>query len=317
MMIANLYRQAKATLGVDDFVKFVKTDWHSSYPFILIYLSIAIGINYYLDFEDSYLDTYSNQAVGTLYYFLFNLSLYIIPLCFMLKIDVVSKAVRNYEFWGYILFALFMFALFQSINLASLFFEEQYSSSYFSRKLGYRLNTLGKYLILFLVLGVAVGRLRHSGFGFFNFKIQYKTYLGFLLIMLPLLVFASTQDDFLKVYPKLKQFGVSSEEYLSQLLIYEPVYLLNFVMLEWFFRGFMVLFFKKYLNTKAIILVAVIYCAFHFGKPALECISSFFGGYLLGYIVYKTKSIWGGVIVHMGIAFLMDLFAYLSKTFFT
>jgi len=84
-------------------------------------------------------------------------------------------------------------------------------------------------------------------------------------------------------------------------------------MLEWFFRGFMVLFFKKYLNTKAIILIAMVYCSFHFGKPLLECVSSFFGGYLLGYIVYKTKSIWGGVIVHMGIAFLMDLFAFISK----
>jgi len=37
---------------------------------------------------------------------------------------------------------------------------------------------------------------------------------------------------------------------------------------------------------------------------------------IFGYVVYKTKSIWGGVFVHMGIAFMMDLFAFISKIMF-
>ncbi len=313
-MVKHTWSNIKETLGVKELVKFIKEDWQQAYIFIFIYLSIAIGINYYFDLEDAYLDAYKNQVLGVVYFFLLNFSMYVIPMLFLLKVKVISDAVKTIEFWIYILFSLFMLSLFQSTNLASLLFEDFYQENYFSQKMGYRLNALAKYAVVFLVLGVFVGRLRHFGFGCLNFKIKYKTYFGFLLVMLPLLVFASTQEEFLRVYPKLKQIGVSLEEYASQLLVYEPLYLLNFVMLEWFFRGFMVLFFKKYLNTKAIILVALIYCSFHFGKPALECISSFFGGYLLGYIVYKTKSIWGGVIVHMGIAFLMDLFAFLAKT---
>jgi membrane protease YdiL (CAAX protease family) len=58
-----------------------------------------------------------------------------------------------------------------------------------------------------------------------------------------------------------------------------------------------------------------LYVALHFGKPAGETIGSFFGGYILGVLAYKSKNIWGGIIAHMGIAWLMELFAYLQKTY--
>jgi len=50
----------------------------------------------------------------------------------------------------------------------------------------------------------------------------------------------------------------------------------------------------------------------HFGKPIGEAISSIFGGYVLGVIALNTKSIVGGSIVHIGVAWLMELFAYLQ-----
>jgi hypothetical protein len=55
-----------------------------------------------------------------------------------------------------------------------------------------------------------------------------------------------------------------------------------------------------------------VYCFLHFGKPMGEAISSIFGGYILGVIAYNTKSISGGIIVHMGVAWMMDFFAYLQ-----
>ena len=54
------------------------------------------------------------------------------------------------------------------------------------------------------------------------------------------------------------------------------------------------------------------YCTIHFGKPLGECISSFFGGLLLGIITFHTSAIWGGLIVHLGIAWLMELGGYLA-----
>jgi len=43
-----------------------------------------------------------------------------------------------------------------------------------------------------------------------------------------------------------------------------------------------------------------------------EAISSFAGGLLLGIISYHTKSIWGGFIIHLGIAGLMELAGFIS-----
>ncbi len=302
-------------MGLQDFIDFVKKDWTTSYYYIFIYLSFAISINYYFDLEDSHLDLYKNSLKGTLLFWLLNCSIYLVPLLILAKDDAIKKALRTLEFWGVILLTLLCLSLYQNLNLAILFNEDWYNANYFNYKIGSRISSLSKYFMLFIFLGLLVGRGKENLFGFLNFKINYRTYAGFLLLMLPLILFASTQQDFLDTYPKLKQVNVSLNVYLNQLLRFEPLYLLDFVMLEWFFRGFMVLFFARYLNQKSVILVALVYCSFHFGKPFLECVSSFFGGYLLGYVVYKTKSVWGGVIVHMGIAFMMDLFALLSKAY--
>ena len=48
----------------------------------------------------------------------------------------------------------------------------------------------------------------------------------------------------------------------------------------------------------------------HFGKPLGECISSVFGGYILGVIALYSRNIWGGVVLHMGVAALMELAAF-------
>lgn len=305
----------KTILGFDEFVDFVKKDWQKTYVLIFLFLVLAISINYHYDLEDSYLDLHENTLQGVLLFFVLNLSMYGIPLLLMLKNEYVSSAVKNIYFWVYLLLSLLYLSAYQSLNISNLFFADWYYEDYFNRKIGARINSLTKYIFCFLFLGVLIGKGRLKCFGFLDFKIKYKTYFGFLLVMLPLIIFASTQQEFLETYPKLKQVNVSFNAYLKQLAFFEPLYLADFIMLEWFFRGFMVLFFARYINKKAIILVAMVYCSFHFGKPLLECIGSFFGGYLLGYVVFKTKSIWGGVIVHMGIAFMMDLFAFISKAF--
>lgn len=313
MALTQFFRKINIHLGIEEFTDFVKQDWTKSYFFIFIYLCLAISINYYFDLEDAYLDSYKNTLKGTLLFFGLNLCMYVIPLLILAKYKAIANGIKSYKYWSLLLLSLLCLSLFQSINLASLYFEDWYNASYFNYKIGSRLSSFSKYFILFVFLGLFIGKGKQKLFGLLNVNINYKTYIGFLLVISPFILITSTQQDFLDAYPKLKQVNVSFNGYLNQLLLYEPLYLLDFVLLEWFFRGFMVLFFIKYIDQKAIVLVASIYCSFHFGKPLLECISSFFGGYLLGYVVYKTKSIWGGVIVHMGIAFMMDLFAFLAK----
>jgi hypothetical protein len=60
--------------------------------------------------------------------------------------------------------------------------------------------------------------------------------------------------------------------------------------------------------------MAAFYCTIHFGKPLGECISSYFGGMVLGVLAYRTRSILGGLIVHLGLAWMMELGGWLGHT---
>lgn len=143
-----------------------------------------------------------------------------------------------------------------------------------------------------------------------------KPYLIMLLIMIPLIALASTQKDFLQMYPKAKfisQLDLPSKKWYY--IFYEICYGFDFVSIEFFFRGFLILSLLKICGPHCIIPVACFYCTIHFGKPMGEAISSFWGGLLLGIISYNTQSIWGGLIVHLGIAWLMETGSWLGSLF--
>jgi membrane protease YdiL (CAAX protease family) len=64
----------------------------------------------------------------------------------------------------------------------------------------------------------------------------------------------------------------------------------------------------------AILTMAAMYVFIHFGKPVGETISSFFGGMILGIIAYETNSIFGGIIVHCGIAYMMEIGGFMGNS---
>lgn len=146
--------------------------------------------------------------------------------------------------------------------------------------------------------------------------VSWKPYILMLLIMLPLVAAASTQPDFLEVYPKLKSIeNVYTEPGIHwwHKLLFELSYGSDFITIELFFRGFLILAFIKWAGKDAILPMACFYCTIHFGKPLGECISSYFGGMILGIIVYHTRSIIGGLIVHVGIAWMMEIGGYIGN----
>lgn len=146
--------------------------------------------------------------------------------------------------------------------------------------------------------------------------IDWKPYLLMLLIMLPLVALASTQPDFQAVYPKLRSVaGIFNDNRVTwwHKLLFELSYGSDFITIELFFRGFLVLAFIKWAGKDAILPMACFYCTIHFGKPLGECISSYFGGMLLGIVVYNTRSIVGGLLVHLGIAWMMEIGGYMGN----
>lgn len=158
---------------------------------------------------------------------------------------------------------------------------------------------------------------QESFFGLTVRNFEWKPYLLMLLIMVPLVAAASTQPDFLSMYPKLREvdsvlYSVKNKWFYH--LLYELSYGSDFITVELFFRGFLILAFIKVAGKDAILPMACFYCTIHFGKPLGECISSYFGGIVLGVVVYNTRSIVGGLIVHLGIAWLMEAGGYIGST---
>lgn len=144
--------------------------------------------------------------------------------------------------------------------------------------------------------------------------VDWKAYFILLAFMVPLIVAASTQADFIRYYPKVAR--LFSDDFPPQtwsVLLYEFFYGLDFVYIEFFFRGFLVIAFARFLGPASIPFAALMYCTIHFGKPLGETISSWFGGMLLGILVLETRSIAGGIVVHMGIAWLMELGGWLGR----
>lgn len=145
-----------------------------------------------------------------------------------------------------------------------------------------------------------------------------RPYVIMLLCMLPLIAVASMQKDFLQVYPKAK---ILQNTLLSvwqgrwRYFFFECCYGFDFVSIEFFFRGFLILSLMHICGMHCIIPVACFYCSIHFGKPMAEAISSFFGGTLLGIVAYHTGSIWGGLIVHLGIAWMMEAGGWAAALF--
>ncbi len=142
-----------------------------------------------------------------------------------------------------------------------------------------------------------------------------KPYLLMLLIMVPVIFIAGTQPDFLEMYPKAKVLNTSIAGPLQQkwrYVVFELCYGFDFVSIEFFFRGFLILALLRICGMHCIIPVACFYCTIHLGKPMAEAISSFFGGALLGIVAFNTGSIWGGLIVHLGIAWMMEAAGWLG-----
>ena len=143
-----------------------------------------------------------------------------------------------------------------------------------------------------------------------NRNFNSRPYLLLLLCAIPLIVLGAATNDFQQAYPKVKNiafiFPHTHFDFVTQ-LAYELSYGMDFLTIESFFRGFLVLVFVRYVGKDAILPMAAFYCTIHFGKPLFECITSYLGGIMLGVIVYNTRSIWGGFIVHLGMAWLMEL----------
>lgn len=147
-------------------------------------------------------------------------------------------------------------------------------------------------------------RLRDYGLKIRGIHRSAWVYLVMLGVMVPVLLCVSTTERFLTYYPFYKL--QSGEPLWPRFCIWEAFYVTQFVALEFFFRGFLVLGLRRRFGFYAIFAMMVPYCMIHFGKPMPETFAAIIAGIVLGFMSLKTRSIWLGAAVHVAVALGMD-----------
>jgi membrane protease YdiL (CAAX protease family) len=148
-------------------------------------------------------------------------------------------------------------------------------------------------------------RVRDYFISFKGITKKLPIYLGLYLIVLPAVLIASRTQSFYLTYPFYKWANRSAFDFW----VWEALYALQFVSLEFFFRGFMLKALRERLGSAAIFVMVVPYCMIHFGKPMAETFGAIIAGIVLGTLAMRTRSIWGGVFVHVAVALTMDALA--------
>lgn len=300
---------------------FFKEEVKLSYLLVIagfLALSIFFEYNYHL----------SSKLMGpyrrTLNHFFVNILFFSIPVFFSVLTYIYfykrKDLFKNTTFWFVLLYIICAFAF------RSYFYQHKdwitamnngVSDSFLIRCS----NQIFKAMFVFMVVCVfwiISGHSKKTVFYGFKLKgVDKKPYFLMLILMIPLITIASTQPDFLRKYPTFATFitgNTYNKVLLAKLSIYEFLYGFDYVAIELFFRGFVLYALSRFIGKGAIIPMATMYVFIHFGKPVGETMSSFFGGMILGVIAYETNSIIGGIIVHCGIAYMMEIGGFLGNS---
>jgi membrane protease YdiL (CAAX protease family) len=91
----------------------------------------------------------------------------------------------------------------------------------------------------------------------------------------------------------------------SELLLDAALYMFAW---EFLFRGYMLFGLEKSIGKSAIFVQAIPFVLLHLGKPFLETLFCIPGGFVLGYVAYRTRSFLPCFIIHFGIYAMMIFF---------
>jgi hypothetical protein len=302
---------------MNEIIGFIKAYYHGVNKLILVFCTLFIAgliwLNYQHQLEYQLITKTGLPAPVFSGHLLIYTAAFLVP-----HVLLLLKRKKNYStdagFLACLIGAPFIFAIKVSMDTGVNVSTSTHWNYYWNELLYWPVRMI--VVVLILVVYRALFHKKESLYGLSAKKINYAPYLIMLLIMLPLIAAASTQPDFLATYPKMSSVlplpGDANPGWLYKLL-FELSYGTDFFSIEIFFRGFLVVGFIKWAGKDAILPMACFYCTIHFGKPLGECISSYFGGLLLGIVAYNTRSIYGGLIVHLGIAWLMEVGGYIGN----
>jgi hypothetical protein len=296
-------------------------DW-KMYGTILVFTAICIALNYQFDFEDGVIDSYHGKPIKWLWMFLFHGLPFFIVCLILYAFGKKKEWLSSRSYWLKFIIGFGLLALDRSF----------YGFDFLSETLDPRdfhfiircINWSSSLILVVIPMLILYPFLEKdetkNWYGLSWEKFDPKPYLILLGISAVFLGLGSFLADISAFYPRYAGSGASlylgnhpetNEGWLVAL--YELSYGSNFISVELIFRGFLIFAFTRTLGGYAVLPLVVTYAFLHFGKPMGETISSLFGGYVLGIISYNSRNIWGGIFIHLGVAWLMELFGWLQR----
>ena len=300
----------------EDFILFFRKDFHfAAYAYTIVVVALSILLMYTTDFgyRLSYnLTPTSNEVLNNIFLFVVMYFLIVIP------VTIIRGEYRNIAKTalftkGLLLMCLIGFSSAFSWNNVFNFDKFSATEQSYIYKMLWRMCYLIFVLPFLVLLRLTVDRDVKGLYGICRGAHHVKAYLSLYIVILPILAVVSFTSDFQSYYPIYEPWYFTNVFNLPAWLntvLFETVYMSDFLMVEMFFRGVLVIGMASILGRTAVLPMIVVYVALHFGKPVLETISALFGGYFLGALAFQTRHIWGGVIIHMGIALVIELLRF-------
>ncbi len=144
------------------------------------------------------------------------------------------------------------------------------------------------YFLLPMLITLLVFRQKPSEYGFQlgDWKIGLLLALVCILLIAPVLWLVSRAGSAMQAYyrPYLRGLPWST--------------LLDLFGWEFFFRGWLLFGLAKKFGPEAIWLQAVPFAIAHIGKPEIETLSTIFGGFVFGWVAWRSKSFIYPLLIH-------------------
>ena len=204
-------------------------------------------------------------------------------------------------------------------QLASIFFDfflNGLHPEHYHRMLAWAAGCVIFYFLLPLLFSRLVFRQKvaQTGLSLNVPKHHIRIYLLMLLTVIPLVVVASFNAHFQATYPFY--YFPKGDFPIQRFIVWEVFYLLQFVGVEYFFRGFILFNCKQFFDENAVYISVMPYCMIHFGKPMPETIAAIIAGIFLGKMALRSGSILPGILLHYTVAISMDLLSLWQQGYF-
>ena len=295
-----------------DLAAFVRKDFHWAKYLFAVLLAVAIVVAqvrygiYDLIIEPTYSDGTSMLRIPLIY-----TGVYFLVLITSLAIHGELWRLRRWQVWVLPTVLLFIDGAGQGY-FGYMAWAEAHGATAKDRAY---LALVGVFAFrsVFIVLSLCVFRWLVEGkFGLYGLKRSGKylrVYALIYVVLLPMFLAVSLTPQFLSFYPKMTITTVDGAlgwERWQLIGVFEAFYANDFIGVEGMFRGALVIGLARWLGCRAVVPMALAYMCIHLGKPDLELISSVIGGYILGILAWRTRHLWGGIIIHLGIAMFFE-----------